>query len=171
MKDRIDHLNFECTNTIEPEDRLDVIMIKGDFKVGLGQTTHTEDDQGMDKIIEVGQDMNLITKVTMGIVQEVVKGMGHQIIAIIEEETLEIKITIGVGVDHMNDKTEIEGIAEALVIVNQGQVQGQLQIEIGLDALSVGNMIILQETVQLAKQVGKKKKYNCKGADICVGII
>ena len=40
-------------------------------------------------------------------------------------------------------RTEIEGKVDALVTVDQGQVQGQLQIEIGLDALSVGSTIIL----------------------------
>ena len=35
-------------------------MNREDFRTGLGQTTHTEEDQGMDKIIEVGQDMILI---------------------------------------------------------------------------------------------------------------
>ena len=142
MKDRIDHLSLKCTIPIQVEDRLDIITSKGDFKIGLGQTTHTEDDQHMDKIIQVGQDMIQTIEVTMGIVQELARGMGGQIIAIIEEETLEVKITIGIGVDYMKDKIEIEGIAEALVIVNQGHIQGQLQIGIGLDASSVGNMII-----------------------------
>ena len=45
-----------------------------------------------------------------------------------------------VRVGHSKDGTEI-------ATVDQGQVQGQLQIEIGLDALNVGNMIILQGTV------------------------
>ena len=43
----------------------------------------------------------------------------------------------------MKGREEIEGTVEVLVIVDQGQVQGQLQIEIELDALSVGNMITL----------------------------
>ena len=45
---------------IEVEDRQDVIMNGEDSRTGLVQTTHTEEDQGMDKIIEVGQDMILI---------------------------------------------------------------------------------------------------------------
>ena len=52
----------------------------------------------------------------------------------------------------MKDRTEVEGMVEVLVTVDEGQVQGLLQIEIGLDALSVENMIILQGTVQLDKQ-------------------
>ena len=70
--------------------------------------------------------------------------MGGQIIVVITEgETLGVKIMIGIGVGHMKDRTEIEETVEALVTVDQGQVQGLLQIEIGLDALSVGNMTIL----------------------------
>ena len=41
---------------------------------------------------------------------------------------------IEIGVGHMKDKIEIEGIVEALVTVDQGQVPGWLQIEIGSDA-------------------------------------
>ena len=75
MKDRTDCLNPVYTNTIEVEVRLDVTMIREDFKIGLDQTTCTEDDQGMDKIIEVGQDMILIIEVAMGIIQVVIKSM------------------------------------------------------------------------------------------------
>ena len=65
---------------------------------------------------------------------------------------------IGIGVGHMKDKTEIEGTVDVLVAVDQSPVQGQLQIEIGLDVSSVGSMTILQGTVQLGKQVGKQNK-------------
>ena len=37
---------------------------------------NNEDDQDMDKTIEVGQDMILIIEVAMGIIQEEIKGMG-----------------------------------------------------------------------------------------------
>ena len=56
----------------------------------------------------------------------------------------------------MKDRIEIEGIVEALVTVDKGKVQGKLQIEIGLDALSVENMIILQWTVQQDIQIGSR---------------
>ena len=58
---------------------------------------------------------------------------------------------IEIGLGHMRDRIEIEGLVEVLVTIYQGQVQGKLQIEIASDALSVGNMIILQGTVQLDK--------------------
>ena len=75
MKDRTDHLNPVYTNPIEVEVRLDVTMIREDFKIGLDQTTCTEDDQDMNKFIEVGQDMILIIEVPMGIIQVVIKSM------------------------------------------------------------------------------------------------
>ena len=60
---------------MEVEVRLDITMIREGSKIGLDQTMHTEDDLGMDKTIEVGQDMILITEVVMVITQEVIKGM------------------------------------------------------------------------------------------------
>ena len=104
--------------------------------------------------------MILIIEVAVGIIQEVTKGMGGLTIVTIEEEASEVKIMIGIRVGHTKDRVEIEGMVEVLATVDQGQVQGQLQIEIGLDALSVRNMIILQGTVKGGKQVGKQNKYN-----------
>ena len=112
-------------------------MAKEDFRTGLDQTMHTEDDQGMDKTIEVGQNMILIIEVVTDIIEEVIKAMGDRIIIITTEgETLEIKIMIGIGAGHTKDRIETEGTVDTLITVDQGQVQGQLQIEIGLDALN-----------------------------------
>ena len=124
MKDRTDHLNPNYTNLIKVEVRLDVTMIREDFKIGLDQTTCTEDDLGMDKTIEVGQGMILIIEVAMGIIQVVIRGMGDQIMTTIEGETLEVIITIAIGVGHTKDRIETEGTVEALVTADQGQVQG-----------------------------------------------
>ena len=99
-------------------------MIREDFQIGLDQTTCTEDDQVMDKTIEVGQDMILTIEVATGITQEVVRGIGDRILTIIEGESLEVKITIETGVGHMKDRIETERTAELLVTVGQGQVQG-----------------------------------------------
>ena len=52
-------------------------MIREDFRTGLDQTMYTEDVQGMDKTIEVGQD---IIEVVMDTIQEVIKGMEERII-------------------------------------------------------------------------------------------
>ena len=99
-------------------------MIREDFRTGLDQTMHTEDDKGMDKTTELGQVMILIIEVVTDIIREVVKGMGDKIIITTEGETLEIKITIEIGVGHTKDRIEMEGQVEALVTVDQGQVQG-----------------------------------------------
>ena len=70
--------------------------------------------------------------------------MRDRIIITTEGETLEIKIMIEIGVGHMKDRIEMEGMVETLVTVDQGQVQRQLQIEIGSGALNVENMTISQ---------------------------
>ena len=95
------------------------------FKIGIDQTMCIEGDQDMDKTIEVGQDMILIKEAAIGVLQEVVRGMGDQII--IEGETLEIKIMTEIGVGCTKDRTDTEGTVEALVTADQGQVQGWLQ--------------------------------------------
>ena len=75
MKDKIDSSNHKSINTREVEDRQDVITNREDFRTSLGQTTagiiHTEEGQGMDKIIEVGQDTILVTEAIMEIIGEV----------------------------------------------------------------------------------------------------
>ena len=48
-------------------------MIREDFKTGLDQTTCKEDDQGMDKTIEVGWGMILIIEVPTDIIQDISK--------------------------------------------------------------------------------------------------
>ena len=47
------------------------------------------------------------------------------------------------------------------VLVDQDKVQEQVPIEIGLDALSVGSMIILPKTVQIY-QIQKKEQSEQK---------
>ena len=72
--------------------------------------------------------------------------MGDKIITKIEGETFGTK-SMKIG------KTEAvtEGTIGALVIVGLGQIQEQVQIEIGLDGLSAENMTISQETGQQHK--------------------
>ena len=50
MKDRIDNLSHEYISLIEVEVRLDVTMIRENFRTGLDQTMHTEDGQGMARL-------------------------------------------------------------------------------------------------------------------------
>ena len=71
-----------------------------------------------------------------------------------EMETLETKAMTEIGVGHMIGKLEVitEGVIEASVTVDQGQVLEQVPIETELDVLSVKSMIISQETAQQHKQ-------------------
>ena len=65
MKDRIDNLSHKYISPIEAEVKQDAITNREDFRTGLGQTIHIKEDQGMDKITEIGQDMILIIEVVM----------------------------------------------------------------------------------------------------------
>ena len=49
MKNRIGSLNHEFISPIEVEDKQDATTSKEDFRTGLGQTTQTEEGQGMGK--------------------------------------------------------------------------------------------------------------------------
>ena len=100
MKGRINNLSHEYISLIEAEVRWNAIMVREDFRTDLDHTMYSEHGQGMDKTIEVGQDMILIIEVVMAIIQVAIKGMGDIIIITTEGETLEIKIMIGIGVGH-----------------------------------------------------------------------
>ena len=89
---------------------------------------------------------------------EVIKGMEKIIIT--EEAITGIEVTIGIEVDHMKGKVEIEETIETWVTVGPGQVLEQVQIEIELDVLNVGYMTTLLENIQPDKQVGRQNKYN-----------
>ena len=62
MMDKTDSLNHRFIKTIEVEDKQEAITNSKVFKTGLAQTVAgvipLEEGQGMDKVIEVGQDMN-----------------------------------------------------------------------------------------------------------------
>ena len=102
---------------------------------------HIKDIQDIIKIIEVGQDIILVIEVVTVIIPEVIQGMEGTIIVITEE------VVIEVGVGHMKDQIEMEETVEAQAVVDLGPVQEQIQIEIGLDVLNVGDTIILQGNV------------------------
>ena len=76
------------------------------------------------------------------------------------EEIVEMKIMKEIEVGLKIDDIQIipEGMIE--VVVGEDQVQEPVPIEIELDAINVGNMIILLRTVQLLKQKKKQNRYN-----------
>ena len=53
---------------MEVEDRQGAIMNREDFRTGLGQTMHREEDQGMGKISDIGQDKIQIIGVVTDII-------------------------------------------------------------------------------------------------------
>ena len=66
MNDTIDNLTHEFISPIEVGDRQDT---KREYsRVALGQATHTEEGQGMHKIIEAGHNMILIIGVVTDII-------------------------------------------------------------------------------------------------------
>ena len=66
----------------------------------------------------------------MDTIQGIIKGMGEGTTITIKGKILGIKIMIEIEIGDMKDRIETEGMVEALVTVDQGQVQGQLQIGI-----------------------------------------
>ena len=59
--DKTDSSNYKYIKAMEVEDKQDAITDSKDFKTDLSQiiagAIHLEEDQGIDKIIEVGQGM------------------------------------------------------------------------------------------------------------------
>ena len=68
MKDKIGNLSHKYISLIEVEIRLDITPTRENFRTDRDQTTCTEDDQDMDKTVEVGQDMILIIEVVSAII-------------------------------------------------------------------------------------------------------
>ena len=69
---------------------------------------------------------------------------------------VEIEVVVNLEKGHLKETIAIiEGMIEVQVIVDQGQDQEQVKIEIKLGVISVGNMIILQKIV-----LHPKKKEN-----------
>ena len=109
---------------------------------------------GIEVIIEAGLDLIMIAEViqdtiktsetehhtvpmvevVMATTHEVIKGMEE--ITIMEEVVIGISSIVGIGVDHLRDKVEIGEMTEVRVTAGLDQVLGQVQIKIGLDALS-----------------------------------
>ena len=65
---------------------------------------------------------------------------------------------VGVGLETDNIQIISEGMTE--VVVGLDQVQETVLIEIELDAIAVGNMIILLRTVQFCRKKKNQSKYN-----------
>ena len=99
MKDRVSNLNCKCINLKEAEVRIEV---------GLGQIMHIKVIQDIIKTLEEKWGIVQIIEVVMVTIGEVINGMEERIvITIIEEAIIGIKVTIGIGVDHMKGRVDI----------------------------------------------------------------
>ena len=125
-----------------------IIRIDTDQIVEIGEC-HLEVELSMDRIIEEGHNMLTIIEMTLG--EEILEECRIIEVKILEvdiEVTIEMKNLEEVELDLGKDNIQVilEGMIEA-VVVDQDQVQEPVLIEIGLDVLNVGNIIILLKTV------------------------
>ena len=149
---------------VKEEDRLersmieimirDVIKIVIDQRVEIGEYCSVV-GYGRDRIIELDQGTIRIIEVTLEevILEEICNHQNRytedKIIEVDTEEIIEEMNMIEVGVDLKIDNTLTIPVGMTEVVVDLDQVQEQVCIEIELDAISVGNMIILLKIVQL----------------------
>ena len=136
MKGIQNHLSHTYISPTEVGMKVEAI-----FTVGL-EITHIGDAYHAIKILEEETEVTLAIEEITDIICKVFRDIGT-IIMIIGETIIEVKATIEIGVGHYIDRTEVEGETEAQVMVGLGQDEGQVQTEIGLDALSVESMITL----------------------------
>ena len=145
-------------------------MVTGIIKIDIGQIVEIEEyhsvvEYNMDRVTET--DQGIIRPVEVILEEEISEGICDQIriieIKIIQgdiEENIETRIIkeveVGLGIDSI--PIILEGMIE--VMVGLDQVQELVPIEIELDAINVGNIIILLRTVQLLKQKRSQTKFN-----------
>ena len=98
-------------------------MNREDFRTGFGQTTCTEEDQGMGQDYRGRSRYNSNYRGSFGYNmrgnQRYVRQNNNN-----RRETLEIKITIGIGVGHMKDRIETEWMIEVIVDSNSRSRSG-----------------------------------------------
>ena len=132
-----------------------IIMIREMIKIDIGQIVEIEEHQtevevSMDRIIE--EDHIILITIEMilkEIISEICKIIEVRILEVDTERIIEMIISEEIGVDLGTDNIQVilEGMIEE--IVGLDQVQEPVLIEIELDVINVGNMIILLRTFQL----------------------
>ena len=138
-----------------------IIRTDTDQIVGIGEC-HLGTELSMDRITEEGCNMLIIIEMTLEEeILEECKIIEASIIevdieAVIEMITLE---EVEVGLEKDNSQVILEGMIEA-VVEDQDKVQEPVLIEIEVDVLNVGNMIILLKTFQTQKQKESQNKYS-----------
>ena len=109
---------------------------------------HIEEEVSMHKSIEEGHRMINIIEVILG--KDILEGCKIIEVKILEvdiEVTLEMTTLVEVEVGLEKDSTQVTSEEMREVAIGQDQDQEQVLKEIGLDALSVGNTIILPKIV------------------------
>ena len=152
------------------EDKLEIIVIKIDIKVGIDKTAvigecDIEVEVSRDKITDEGHNMSKIIEGILGkdileehrIIEVRILGVDVEVILgmIILEE-------VEVGLEKDSIQVTLEEMIKASV--DWDQVQEQVLIEIESDALSIGSMIILPKTVwiyQIQKRNSKIRYRKC----------
>ena len=133
---------------------IEIIMIREIIKIDIGQIAEIEEYQAeveasMDKIIEEDCITLIIIEMAIGgTISEVSKIKEVKSSEVLTEGIIEMIILEEVETDN------IQVISEEMtevVVVSLDQVQEPVVIETELDAISVGNMIILLQTVQLSQ--------------------
>ena len=137
---------------------IEIIMTREMIKIDIGQIPeieghHIQVDISMDKIIEEDCFISItIEMITEERILEIHKIIEVKLLEVDIEGIIEMIILEEVGVDLGADNIQIisEGMIK-VVVVGLDQVLEPVLIEIELDAISVGNTIILQRTVQLCR--------------------
>ena len=132
-----------------------IIMTREMIKIDIDQIAEKEGHQAkvvisMDRVIEEDYIMSIsIEMTTEGIILGIYKIIEVKILEMGTEGNIEMIILEQVGVDLGTDNIQIisEGMTE--VVIGLDQVQEPVLVVIELNAISVGNMIILLSTVQL----------------------
>ena len=169
MRSRYAYINDEQINNqnkslsvryirVNEEDKHEIsmiekIMIREIIKIDIGRIVgigeyHSVVEYIMDRITET--DQGIVRTIEVISEEEILEGMCNQI-RIIEVKIIVVDIEeiigmiimkeVGVGLGKDNIQMIPEGMIE--VVLGLDQVQGPVPIEIELDAINVGNMIIL----------------------------
>ena len=93
MRHALNHLGFRYTSPVEAETKIEATFMAG------SEIMHTEDAYCIIKILEADIGVTLIIEEITGTMLEVVRDIGT-IIVITGGTTIEVKITIEIGVDH-----------------------------------------------------------------------
>ena len=140
-------------------------MIRLIIKIGIDGITeieghHQRYEVSMDRIIEGDHIMSIIIEMILGeTILETCKIIDIRILEVDIEGIIEMVTLEEVDVGLRKDSIQVILVEMAeVVIIGQDQVQEPVLTETELDALSVGNMIILLKPVQIHKQKKKSEQ-------------